>query len=74
MDRGASGACADGEMPGTQATTNDDDTLAAEIGEGAKINVSGVVDCRAGTAKQRNDPGRDLAAMGVRCNDKSLGQ
>ena len=58
MDRGASGACADGEMPGTQATTNDDDTLAAEIGERAQINVSGVVDCRAGTAKQRNDPGR----------------
>jgi hypothetical protein len=74
MDRGASGACADREMPGTQATTNDDDTLAAEIGGGAKIDVGGVIDCRASTAKHRNDPGRDLAAMGVRGNDKSLGQ
>jgi hypothetical protein len=74
MDRGASGACADREMPGTQATTNDDDTLAAEIGGGAKIDVGGVIDCRASTAKQRIDPGRDLVAMGVRGNNKSLGQ
>ena len=47
---------ADGEMPGTQAATNDDGALAAEIGEGAQVDISGVVDCRAGTAKQRNDP------------------
>ena len=74
MDCGASGACADGEMPGTQATANDDDALAAEIGEGAKIDVGCVIDCRASTAKHRNYPGRDLAAMGVRGNDESLGQ